>query len=434
MTIETIQRHDPAFDQTAFLSRAEAVLALVLRARAEGRPEQTRAVVSEDMFTRLTAELEGQRAAGRRQVQQGIRVISPQIVQAGSDGRWDTIAVRFTIEGVSYEVEAGDDDKPVAGANRGRRRWSEVWWFQRQADATTAAGSDLPLDRCQGCGAPLTPTAEGACQYCQRKLASPRTWVLSRITTADPTPEEIFSTFTIDATAVSGAARTAGRIITLVVVLTVVGVVAAAVVFASRTTRSVTDAFSSVTQGTSGITLPPGVALPPGVTLPAGVSPGPSTSAGFLTPVANPRVKAPVNDVTAAAAAVLAKVGRPLMASSIHLYPDGRIIFELQAADDPKGVDNWVWKSGVVTGPEQGLIGVDPARVYPVAGLDLTNLARLCDAAIGATGIADGVIESPYLLKLPSGLRWYIPVQSTSRRSTQKTYQVAPDGTQGIVF
>ncbi|MEO5679687.1 MAG: TIM44-like domain-containing protein [Acidimicrobiales bacterium] len=432
MTIETIQGHDPAFDQTAFLSRAEAVLALVLRARAEGRLAQARAVLSEDMAVRIGAEVDGLRTAGRRQVHQGIKVRSSEVVQAGSDGTWDTIAVRFSIEGVAYE--AGADDKPVSGANRDKRRWSEVWWFQRHADATTSAGSDVPLDLCPGCGAPVTPTADGACTYCQRKLASPRAWVLSRVTSSDPTPEEIFSTFALDASAVTGAARTAGRIVSLVVLLVVIGVIASVVIFASRTTKSVTEAFNSTRPGTATVvTMPPGFPFPPGVSIPGSAS-TPSTQPGFLTPVANPKVMAPVNDVAAAAAAVLAKVGRPLVTSSIHLYPDGRIIFEVQAADDPKGIDNWTWKGGTVSGPEQAIIGADPSRFYPVAGLDLSNLARLCDAALGASGIADGIIESPYLLKLPNGLRWYIPVQSLSRGSTRKTYQVGADGSKPIVF
>ena len=64
MTLDVIHGDDPGFDQTAFLSRAEAVLALVLRARSEGRPEQARAVVSQGMAMRLSAELDGLRAAG----------------------------------------------------------------------------------------------------------------------------------------------------------------------------------------------------------------------------------------------------------------------------------------------------------------------------------------------------------------------------------
>lgn len=422
MTLDAIRNHDPAFDQTAFLARAEAVLALVLRARSEGRPEQARAVVSQDMAMRLSAELDGQRTAGRRQVHEGVRVRSCEVVEAGGDGRWDTIAVRFTLEGASYEADTAG--KPLPGANRAKRSWSEVWWFQRKADATTGPTPEGPLDRCPGCGAPVSPTADGACTYCHRTLASPRSWVLTRMTEANPTREEVLSTFTVEAT---GAARSAGRIIALTFALLVVGATVAGVVFATQATKSVREAFTPPE-----ITLPSGVTLPAGVTLPRG--PGQTTSTGFVTPVANPRVQAPVNDVTTAAAAVLAKVGRPLLASSIHLYTDGRIIFELQAADDPRGVDNWVWKAGTVTGPDQGLIGVDPARVYPVAGLDLTNLARLCDTAIGATGIADGTVDSPYLLKIGTGLRWYIPVKSTSRASTQRTYRVAPDGTKPEVF
>ena len=251
MSLDAIRRRDPAFDTTRFLARAEAVLALVMRARAEGRPDQARAVVSDDMALRLQTELEGQRAAGRRHVHQGVRVRSAEIAEVASDDRWDTVAVRFALEGAAYEAEAEGD--AVAGADRGRRRWAEVWWFQRQAGATTSRDDDA-------------------------------------------------------------------------------------------------------------------------------------------------------------------------------------LIFDVQAVDDPKGEDSWVWKGGTVTGPEQGASGVDPGKLYPLAGLDLSNLARLCDAALGATGIPDGVIESPYLLKINRGLTWYIPVQSESRSSNRKTYWAAPDGSKPHVF
>ena len=81
VTLDAIRQRDPAFDKTRFLSRAEAVLALLLRARAEGRPEQARAVVSDDMALRLRTELEGQRSAGRRQVHEGVRVRSADIAE-----------------------------------------------------------------------------------------------------------------------------------------------------------------------------------------------------------------------------------------------------------------------------------------------------------------------------------------------------------------
>lgn len=424
---------DPAFDRTRFLSRAEAVFALVMRARSEGRPEQARAVVSDDMALRLRTELEGQRAAGRRQVHEGVRVRSAEIAEMAGDERWDTIAVRFSIEGAAYEATTGGE--PVAGASRDRRRWDEVWWFQRQAGATTSAADDAALDRCPSCGAPVAPTSDGECAYCQHRLASPSAWVLTRMTDAASTPHAAFSAITIDTTGVAEATAKAGRVvgvIVLVVLVLVVGGVAAGIVAAVRTTKQVTEAFTPSPASPTPF-LPPGITLPPGVTFP-GVTPGATTTTGFVTPVANPKVRAPVNDVTAAAAAVVAKAGRPLMLNDIYLYADGRIVFEVQAVDDPKGADNWVWKGGTVTGPEQSTIGVDPAKLFPLAGLDLSNLARLCDAALGATGIADGGIDSLYLLKIGTGLRWYIPVQSTSRSSNRKTYRVAPDGTKPETF
>ena len=413
MSLDTIRRRDPAFDTTRFLARAEAVLALVMRARSEGRPDQARAVVSDDMALRLRTELEGQRAAGRRQVHEGVRVRSAEIAEMASDDHWDTVAVRFVLEGAAYEADA--EGGAVAGADGERRRWAEVWWFQRQAGATTSQADDAPVDRCRGCGAPVAPTSSGECAYCQHQLASPTAWVLARVTEA-AAPSVTFSAGTIGAGAGADPGPTrAGRVVGVGVILVVVVmlvVVGAGIVIASRTAEEAIDTFDR-----SGEVQTPGLSLPPGVTLPAGVSipgaaPGAPPSTGFLTPVANPRVRAPVNDVVAAAAAVQAKAGRPLMLSSVYLYPDGRIIFDVQAVDDPRGEDSWVWKGGTVTGPEQGASGVDPAKLYPLAGLDLSNLARLCDAALGATGIPDGVIESLYLLKINRGLTWYIPVQS----------------------
>jgi len=273
----------------------------------------------------------------------------------------------------------------------------------------------------------VAPTADGTCAYCQRSLADPTTWVLTRVSDA-PAVQPPAYPLEIAVGPASRAARTVVVIILVAVLLVIMGSVVAGVLVASRATKQVTQSLTPPS-----ISLPEGVTLPPGVTLPR-TRPTAPTSTGFVTPVANPRVRAPVNDVAAAAAAVQAKVGRPLMAKSIHLYPDGRIIFEIQAADDPKGVDQWTWKGGAASGPEQGLIGADPKDFYPVAGLDLSNLARLCDAALGATGIPDGVIDSPYLLKISRGLTWYIPVQSQSRSSNHKTYWAAPDGSKPQVF
>ena len=268
------------------------------------------------------------------------------------------------------------------------------------------------------------------------ELSSPTTWALTRISDAAPVPHAGYSAVTFESfefEPVAKAARTVGLVITLVVLVTVVGGIGAAVVFATKTTKEVTNAFKTPTDSTA-ITLPGGITLPPGFGVP-GATPTSPPSTGFVTPVANPKVRAPVNDLAAAAAAVQAKAGRPLMLEDIHLYPDGRIIFEVQALDDPKGADSFTWKGGTVTGPEQSIIGInDVSKLYPLAGLELSNLAKLCDQALAAVGIPDGVIDSPYLLKIQRGLTWYIPVQSESRSSTRKTYWVAPDGTKPAVF
>jgi len=358
-------------------------------------------VVSEDMAMRLRAEVEGLWATHPR-IPRGVRVRAAEIVEAASDDRWDTIAVRFTLDG--DRDDGASDGFKVVDATEQPWRWDQVWWFQRAAGAKTPS-NDTPLDRCPWCGAPVEPMPGGECAYCQRQLGRPSTWVLTR--TVDVEPDYSFSNVTIipdSARATVGPSAGMVRgVIALVVILSVVPIVVSA--------RRAGQADREI----------------PSFNVPSSFRAHPGT----LIPGANLWVVlAPVDYLpAAAAAAVVERAGRPLVVAAIQLHPDGRIAFEVQAVNDPTAVDSWLWKDGKVTGPEPGLIPVDPTRLYPLTGVDLTSLARLCDAALRATGVAGGVVQRPYLVKVGADLRWHIPVESLSSRSASKTYRVAPDGT-----
>ena len=403
-------RRDPSFDEPQFLARAESVVPLVLRARSEQRPDLARTVVDDDMFARLRGE-----AAQGRTVTDGVRIRGAELVHASTDDATDTVAVRFRFEGVCYQASA--DGRPVGGHSADPRQWAEDWWFRRPAGSRTTGG-DLALDHCQGCGAVLEPDEAGRCVACGRVISGdPSGWMLSRV--ADATVDEPAAPAVIVHRSRSGVAVFA--------VLLVVAVVAAAIFAITRTvTDSVSSVTDAVTGGSTGLSFDLG--NPQGSTSTA------STPTTYVTPVGNAAIKAPVNDVARALGDVQAVAGRPATAvSAIHLYEDGRIIVEMQAPDDPGSVDNFTWRAGDVTSA-QGRSSVQPDAFFDATAVDVSNLESLANTALGATGIPDGIIDHPYLLRISMGLRWYIPVQSTARAGNAKTYRVAPDGSGAEVF
>lgn len=381
---------------------------LVLRARREQRPDLARTVVDDDMFARLRAE-----TAQGRTVTDGVRIRGAELVHASTDDATDTVAVRFRFDGVCYQ--ASGDGRPVGGQSADARTWAEDWWFRRPAGSRTTGG-DVALDHCQGCGSVLEPDEAGRCLACGRTISGdPSGWMLSRV--ADATVDEPAAPAVVVHRSRSGFAAFA--------VLMVVAVVAAAIFAITRTVNdSVSAVTDSITDPTTGLSIPdfgdPGS--------------GTSTPTTYVTPVGNAAIQAPVNDVARALGDIQTAAGRPATAvSAIHLYEDGRIVVEMQAPDDPGSVDNFTWRAGDVTSA-QGRSSVQSEAFFDATSVDVSNLEALANTALGATGIPDGVIDHPYLLKITTGLRWYIPVQSTARAGNSKTYRVAPDGTGADVF
>lgn len=405
-------RRDPSFDIPQFLARAESVVPLVLRARSEQRPDLARTVVDDDMLARLRAET----VHGRDTVLQGVRVRGAELVHASTDDVTDTVAVRFRFEGICYQASA--DGRPVRGQSADPRHWVEDWWFRRPAGSKTAAGA-VELDHCQGCGSVLEPDAAGRCVACGRAVSGdPSGWMLSRV--ADAADEPVVPTVVVH--------RTRGRLVGLVLTLLVVGMIGAAVVAVTRTVSdSVSEVTDAVTSGSTGGSIP-------GLGDLGEVTGGGSPPTSYVTPVGNAAIQAPVNDVGRAIADIQATAGRPATAvSAIHLYQDGRIVVEMQAPDDLRRVDNYTWQAGEVTSA-QGRSSVQADTFFDATAVDVSNLEALCNTALGATGVPDGIVDHPYLLGIVGQLRWYIPVQSASRPGSTKTYRVAPDGSGAEVF
>jgi hypothetical protein len=114
---------------------------------------------------------------GLRNVVDDVKISKLEFCRVQRDGEHISVTCRIhasvidrTINERTMEVVSGHPSRP--------RRFTEYWTFVKHADAP--GGTDMT--QCPSCGASMSVTQAGACEYCQTKVTLGRfDWVASRI-------------------------------------------------------------------------------------------------------------------------------------------------------------------------------------------------------------------------------------------------------------
>lgn len=181
--IAAIQKHDPQFEEQAFVTQAQTMFFTIQQAWMECKPEMSRAVMADGLAQQTAMQLDEYRRDNRRNRLDGLTVSDARIVGAHSDNVYDTITVRFSAASADYDVDA-NSGRYVKG-NRDIEPWTEDWIFQRSSGATTKP-EGLLTHKCPNCGAPINVNEQGICEYCHQQVMSGKyDWVLARIDQVD---------------------------------------------------------------------------------------------------------------------------------------------------------------------------------------------------------------------------------------------------------
>lgn len=203
--VTTIHAIDPSFDGDEFLTFAQGAFQRVQDARAAGRLDDVRPLVSETIWPSF-------KAAQSRKAPKVVSVEHATIYDAHRDASWDSVTVRF---GAKTEGKRNND-------------LVEDWTFQRPA---VTGHQQLPAE-CPSCGAPLSLDDSGGCRYCRVNVAGVRGgWKLVRAVPANTAPASGRS---------SGMSWVAAFVIFMVLMTVVLPIGIIVVV-----TRSTSDAFDS---------------------------------------------------------------------------------------------------------------------------------------------------------------------------------------------
>lgn len=184
--LAAIRAHDPGFDEDAFLATAERCFFAVEEAWNQQRPELSQPVMADEAWQRQKAEIESNRAAGKRNVLDNLTVAKATILEVESDDRHDVVTVRFRAASANYDVDAASGR--VVHGNHQMAFWEQDWVFQRSSKVTTEDGG-ASGQRCPNCGAPLDVDIAGVCKNCKASVRGSDTdWVVLRASQAQHVP------------------------------------------------------------------------------------------------------------------------------------------------------------------------------------------------------------------------------------------------------
>lgn len=158
--VSTIQAIDSSFNGDEFVTFAQGAFLRVMEARAEGRLDDVRHVLSQPMMHTMQAQK-------AKQVPTIATIQYATIYDARRDNAWDSVTIRIAAKTTTKK----------------KNDFIEDWTFQRPA---VTGQAQLPHE-CPSCGAPLSLDEDGACKYCRVSVTGARGgWKLVR---ALPPPE-----------------------------------------------------------------------------------------------------------------------------------------------------------------------------------------------------------------------------------------------------
>ncbi len=174
-----IKQRDPAFSEAQFTDRVETAYNILNQSWVRGDLSPALPFLGEGEANRLTMQLEGDRAAYRRNVMSNVVLSGTRIVRVEQSGHEDILVCRIDASAADWyeDVRTG---KMVDGWQR-PRPYTEYWTFARAQGAKTGRASYMSRT-CPNCGAPLELGNISVCQYCGTPVHSTQyDWVLMNI-------------------------------------------------------------------------------------------------------------------------------------------------------------------------------------------------------------------------------------------------------------
>ncbi len=177
--VAAIKAHDPNFDETAFLGRAQTVFFKVQQAWQARNQDIARDGMSDALYERHKMQTDQLIANHQINMLDNIVIGHANIVAVNAGRPYDSIVVAMSASMTDYTID--ENTKQMVSGNQYQKTFTENWTFIRRADAQSTVGQTQLASTCPSCGAPLS-LQNGRCAYCGAFVkTSSSDWVVDSI-------------------------------------------------------------------------------------------------------------------------------------------------------------------------------------------------------------------------------------------------------------
>lgn len=177
--IAAIKAHDPNFDETAFLGRAQTCFFKLQQAWQARNQDIARDCMTDALYERHKIQTDQLIANHQINMLDNMVIGHASIAGVNAGRPYDSIVVAISASMSDYTVD--ENTKQVVSGNQFQRTFTERWTFIRRADATSTVGQTQLASTCPSCGAPLS-LQNGRCAYCGAFVkTSSSDWVIDSI-------------------------------------------------------------------------------------------------------------------------------------------------------------------------------------------------------------------------------------------------------------
>ncbi len=183
ISLSNLQQKDPAFNESAFISRTENAFKIIQQAWTDRNLDSAQAFLSDGIFEQFSIQLKEMREKGIIDHMEKLEIKSAFPVHFETDKNFDVIHLRIDARAVNYRKN--EKTGSIINGSTMPESFAEVWSFMRKPGAKTQNKPGLLEGQCPSCGNPIKIGRLSKCDVCNALLRSGEfDWVLTSITQA----------------------------------------------------------------------------------------------------------------------------------------------------------------------------------------------------------------------------------------------------------
>lgn len=159
--LENLIEQDPEFAEAKFRSKVENEFVQIKLSMVTGKTERIKHYVSDEIYNRIVAKVEDDKANNRIQLYDELNVYNVQIVNINELEDCFTIEVNLCSRALEYYIDR-ETRKYLSGNNKSRVEKNNRLLFRKKKNAKGFKG----VQRCPSCGASMDINENGKCKFC----------------------------------------------------------------------------------------------------------------------------------------------------------------------------------------------------------------------------------------------------------------------------